>query len=459
MASVDGLISGLNTSDIISQLMQLERQPQARLQTKQSNVESGISALRGLNTKFLAVATAADKLRTDKGWQLTTATSSDAARVTVASTAGAAQGQLSFNVAKLATASSSRSTGAWADATSAVLAPGTKIFLAKGGGAATEVDVGDGSLSAIAAAINRSAAGVGATVVRLGDGQVKLSLQSSSTGGSKAITVRDSATGGVDPFASTALGAVATVSAGQDAELEVFGQVVTRSSNTISDLLPGVTLTLAKADTRNADGTWAQPPATIDVKSDPEGLATQVAGLVEAINAAKSEVGRLTSYDLETKRKGQLYGANDVRSLRDRLSSAVIGDGSVSAGVSGVSVARDGTVSFDRTKFLAAVAKDPAGVQQTLGKDGLAGRLYDLGDGASRSKTAEAGPGLIASAVSSREAQVLDLKTNISSWDARLSLREKSLKRQYAGLETALGAAKTQGDWLSGQLAGLPKWS
>ena len=44
MASVDGLVSGLDTTTIISQLMQLERQPQSRLKTKQATVESAIGA-------------------------------------------------------------------------------------------------------------------------------------------------------------------------------------------------------------------------------------------------------------------------------------------------------------------------------------------------------------------------------------------------------------------------------
>ena len=43
MASVDGLASGLNTTDIINQLMQLERQPQIRLQNRQQASESAIT--------------------------------------------------------------------------------------------------------------------------------------------------------------------------------------------------------------------------------------------------------------------------------------------------------------------------------------------------------------------------------------------------------------------------------
>ena len=89
MASIDGLSSGLDTTAIINQLMQLERMPQQRLQTKQTATENSILSLRTLNTKFLSILIGGREARrhpprrdrrstpppTD--WQLATATSSD----------------------------------------------------------------------------------------------------------------------------------------------------------------------------------------------------------------------------------------------------------------------------------------------------------------------------------------------------------------------------------------------
>jgi flagellar hook-associated protein 2 len=222
---------------------------------------------------------------------------------------------------------------------------------------------------------------------------------------------------------------------------------VTRASNTINDLMTGVTLTLAKAE--------AGVPVTVEVKGDSEGLAANVAALVDAVNAANSDIKAVTGYNVDTGNKGKLYGDAGVRGLRDRLIGSISGEGTA---IAGVSIDRNGVATFDKEKFLKALEADPAAVQTALGADGLAGRLHAVADGASRSKTSADGPGLIASSITSRESQVHSLKSNISSWDNRLELRERTLQRQYAALEKALGASQSQGQWLAGQIAGLPSW-
>jgi flagellar hook-associated protein 2 len=456
MASVDGLISGLNTSDIIKQLMQLERQPQVRLQAKQTTVENAISALRDLNTKFLSIKTAAAKLTTGTGWQLATATSSDTSRVTVSATAGAAQGSLSFHVKQLAAASTYLSAGSVTATSDAVTAANATLTITKGStGTPVEINTGDGSLGAVVNAINGSGAGVTATAVQLTTGEYRLQLSSTTTGADTGITIKDAAGG--DPFATT-LGTLDPLVVGANAQLDVGGNLVERSSNTISDLLSGVTLTVTKPDKRNADGTYADPPVTIEVKADAEGIAAQVSALVDAVNLARSDIKAATHYNLETKNKGKLYGDAGVRALRDQLGGAVVGDGTSSAGLVGVSMTRDGTVAFDKEKFLKALEADPAAVESALGASGLAGRLEAVATRASSSTTSAEGPGLIANAITSRESQVTSLKSNISSWDNRLELRERTLQRQYAALEMALGASQSQGQWLAGQIAGLPSW-
>jgi flagellar hook-associated protein 2 len=447
MASVDGLVSGLNTSEIIKQLMQLERQPQVRLQGRQTMVESAISALKDLNTKFLSITTAAGKLNTTAGWQLATATSSDTTRVAATATSGATQSSLTFSVEQLAKASTSLSAGSVTATTDSVAAASTSIFITKGSAAAVEINTGDGSLGAVVNAINKAGAGVTASAVQTTTGEYRLHLSSTTTGADTAITITDGA--GANPFAAT-LGNQDTVVAGQDAKLLVGTTTVTRTSNTISDLMTGVTLSLTKAE--------AGVPVTVEVKSDAEGLATNVAALVDAVNLARSDMKALTTYNLETKNKGKLYGDSGIRSLRSSLTDAVIGDGTSSAGIAGVSVERDGTVKFDKEKFLKAMADDPVAVEKALGGSGLASRLHEVADGASRGQYDSDGPGLIHGAITSRERQVTGLKANISSWDNRLELRQLTLQRQFASLERALGAAQSQGQWLAGQIAGLPSW-
>jgi flagellar hook-associated protein 2 len=449
MASVDGLASGLNTTDIIKQLMQLERQPQVRLQSRQRVTETAITALRALNTKFLSIGTAAEKLgapkptavpssTTPSDWAMVKAASSDTTRVSASAVTGAPAASLSFHVKQLATAATGQSAGTWSS-TADAFGTGTSVTLTKDG-VATAIPTGTGSLADTAAAINKANAGVTASVVQTVPGTYMLAMSATTTGASGDFTLADGA-GTV----------VVRAENGLDAELDVAGVLVTRSSNTISDVLEGVTLTLAKVSA-------SDPPVTVSVTKDDEGVAERVAALVDAANAAAKELKSLTSADPLAKTKGQLYGDSSVRALVDQIRTAVTG-GTADAALAGVTVSRDGTIVLDKDVLLKSLATDPAAVEAALGKDGMAGRLQTLVHQASRTATDPEGSGVLTRAVESREGLVTGLKSSIVGWDNRLARREQTLQRQYASLERALGAVQSQGQWLSGQLANLPKWS
>lgn len=456
MASIDGLASGLNTSTILSQLMQIERQGQVRLQNQQKQTQSAISALQGLNSKFLAVGTAAKAFSAGSlstGWNAMSVTSSDATRATVTTKAGATAGQVTFAVKQLASAETWKTTGTTAAMTDVVVAPGSSLTLTKDG-IAKPVNVGDGTLSAVIEGIRVAGAGVTASAVQVSPGAYALQLTSATTGDT-AITLTDSA--GADPFSGYALGSLAQVNDGKNALLQVGvaadgsgGYQVTRTTNSVSDLLAGTTISLLRQD--------ASAPVTVQAVSDSAAVADGIAKLVDSVNATLSEMSRTGSYDSATKKAGVLYGDGAVRGLRSTLISAVTGSSSSSPGIVGVSVQRDGSVKFDRAKFLDALAKDPAAVEATLGENGLAGRLASVADAATRGQHAAGGGGLLTAAISNRQRSVTSLQNDIAQWDNRLALREQRLTAQFTSLEKALGSAQSQGQWLAGQLSGLPNW-
>src|SRR4051794_5889621 len=129
--SVDGLVSGLNTSDIINKLMQIERQPQDALKTQLATLQSRISAYQSVNTKIGSLNTAASALSTAAGWKVFAATSSSPSAVTATATSAANVGSLAFTVDALATAGSLVSSGTLSS-TTATAATGP-VLLAKGG--------------------------------------------------------------------------------------------------------------------------------------------------------------------------------------------------------------------------------------------------------------------------------------------------------------------------------------
>lgn len=459
--SVDGMVSGLDTSTIISQLMSLERSGQDRLKTRQAATESSITALRALNTRFLSITTAAKGLSATTGWNAATATTTDATRASATSKPGALAGDLSFTVTQLASSEVWKTSGTVASPDAQVAAAGASFTISKDG-ATKSISVGDGKLGSVVTAINAADAGVTASAVQVAPGSFTLQL-TSSTSGETALSV------GSDPFTAT-LGPLARLTAGRNATLQVGvaadgtgGYQVTRKTNTVDDLLKGTTISLLRQDPTT--------PVSVKVASDSGKIADGVAAMVDAVNSALNEITRTGSYDANTKKGGVLYGDGSVRSLKAQLVSAVTGGSGTSPAVAGVSVQRDGSVAFDRAKFLTALAADPDGVQARLGAGtpeqvtggvttaavpGLAARLTAVAEAASRGQGATGGTGILTAAVANRERSISSLRTDISRWDTRLKLREERLVAQFARLETVLGSAQQQGQWLAGQIAGLP---
>jgi flagellar hook-associated protein 2 len=361
-SSVDGLISGLDTTTIINQLMSIERAPQDRLKTQKTTISSEIAVYQTLNTKFSALAAKAQELARPAGWAAMKATSSSSA-VTATATSSASAGQLSFTVAQLARAGSVASTGTVVS-TAAIVATGP-VAIQVGTGPAVNVDPGSGSLAALVEAINASGAGVSAAAVKVGTAGYRLQVSSTTTGAASDVTVdTTNLTGG--------LGSFATVQAGRDAVIHIGegpgAYDVTSATNSINDLLPGVSVQLQQAD--------PAATVTVTVARDSAAIADRVSALVDAANAALSTIASNSTYDPETKKAGLLLADGNARRLADQvysaISSLVAGSSLGSAGGVGISLVKDGTVAFDRNKFLAAYAADPTGVAKLFQEGGTA---------------------------------------------------------------------------------------
>ncbi|HVM39816.1 MAG TPA: flagellar filament capping protein FliD [Acidimicrobiia bacterium] len=447
---VSGLVSGLDTSQIISQLMQIERVPQQRLVQKRDGIQKLLDAYRTLNTKFSSIESAAEALTTFKGFSPTSATSSDETRVTATSSEGAAEQSLTFTVENLAVAEQAATSGTVASTDTQVTSL-AQIRLTVGGTSET-LDVGGGTLSEVVAAINNSSFDVKASAVKVADGQYKLHIASTKTGDAYDISVDDGAGGAA--FSASTLGEVAEVIDGEDAVLRVGGAggyAVTRSSNTISDLMDGVTLTLLQED--------AVETVTVSVGGDAEALADKVQAMVDAVNETLKYIRDNSKFNAASGSGGIFLGDSTARQLQSRLVNAVTNavDGSTLGAPSsaGITLGRDGSIKFDREKFIEEYNDDPEAVEAVIGKGtdpdfGVAGRLDALAFDAVRT-----GEGIIEVAIDGRETEIDRLNDRIADWDVRLASRERNLQRQFTALETVLSQMQAQASWLSGALSGI----
>ena len=335
------------------------------------------------------------------------------------------------------------STGA-ASSTTAVVA-GPSIAVTKGG-TTTNVNVGGGTLSEVVNAVNAAGIGVTATAVQTSPGVYKLQMASATTGASSALSVN---------LNNAALASMATLTTAQDAQITVGSgpgaYAVTSAKNTISGVLPGVTFGLL---------TSSASPVTVSVNPDGEAVADKVAKLVDAANAALADVKTKSGFSAAAKVGGVLLGDATVRQLEQQVLSAVsnlVNSSTTATSVApaGVTLTRDGTVKFDRAKFLEAYANNGVPATSTTttlaGLDQLAKRLEAIAKGATDTVT-----GSLTTAIKGRETETRRIDKDIAAWDVRLASREKTLRRQFSALEVALGRMKDQSNWLAGQLASLP---
>ena len=443
--AVDGLVSGLDTTSLINSLMQLEAIPQQTLKTKVSATQSFISALQGLNTKVASLATLTKEAAKPTSLDVHAATTSDANIATATASAGTGPSSISMVVRNLAQAqvAVSAAMASWPEDPPVLTVVGSD-------GTQTQITASSTSLDDIVTAINGSSAGVKATKVGDGAGGYRLQFTSSKTGvaGSFDIYAGNAVDESKNLF--TQPGA-AVITAAQDAEVELWSgsaaqQTYTSSTNTFTQLLSNVSITVAKAST---------DPVTITVARDTAAATKLAESLVGALNtvfaeiSVKSVVTTSTNDGVTKVNGGPLTGESLTRVINQQLlDAATMPVDGRSPSEMGITITKTGTIEFDAEKFTAALAEDPERVQAALSE--LAARVETVATRAS-----DKHEGQLSLRIASEESSTRRLNTQILEWDDRLATRRATLERTYAALEVQLNNLNAQSGYLTSQLAGL----
>jgi flagellar hook-associated protein 2 len=448
--SVDGLISGMDTTSLISQLMQAEAAPQTALKSRLSVTQTAASAYRTVNTAFAALRAAAETALKADSWTPVKAQSSSTA-VTAAAASGATSGSLTFAVKSTAAAHSIVSQANWTAATDAHGLTSPLEVRDENGVAVGTISITGSTLNDAVNAINASSFKLSAAAVKVGEGQYRLQVTAKETG---AAAKFDLGTAGT--FTATTAGKDAVLTVGTDSTYEVKS-----STNTFDGLMPGVTLTANKQD--------PLAPITVTVGADPDAVAAKVQSLVDAVNSAITNVKTYTNNAKGSTAalKGDYAVSQLSGQLLDAVSFAVGADGSPAR--VGFQLTKDGKVTFDKGTFLSALAADPAlaqrmvsgndvgpgvdgvaGTPDDVAASGIAGRLLVVARTASDSAT-----GSLVKLAEGQDSMIQDITDRIAAWDLRLEKRRETLTRQFSAMETALSSLKNQSTWLAGQLNSL----
>ncbi|AMU98636.1 flagellar filament capping protein FliD [Xanthomonas citri] len=391
--------SGLDIPTVVSTLVSRQKDPeQARINKAGTAATTQLSAISQIKSSMTTLKSALDKVISSADTNAYKATVPTDAGFTATTTSSAVPGNYSVEVVSLATSQKLASGAFTADAT-----VGSGTLTIGYGDQSVTVDIsGTDKLTDIAAAINKAAGGKGVTasVVTANDGQhLVFNAVDSGTKGALTISASDPSLSSLTYGPGVTGGLNQTVAAA-DALVRVDGFERTSNSNTVSDLVPGVVLTLTKA----AEGTKFD----LGVAADTSGLKGNLTAFAAAYNTANTLLAKSSSYDATTKTASALTGDSLVRNLQQQLRGQVSGNVNELKAL-GLTIDKDGVMSFDGAKFDTAIASDGGAAAEVFGKD---------------------------SKFSGTLSKVLDSNVNVTN--GTLTLRSDSLNKTIKGYESEL---------------------
>ncbi len=454
LMKIQGLGSGLKTEEIISELMSIERAPITRLQEEQTINHAQQTALQGIQTDLLSLALTSGELKSPALFQQTQAvTSSESSRVGASiSGTGAAIGGYEVEVKQLASAAQRTFAFKSPTAEESMTIDGHEVKLTAGE-----------SISELVSSINsNSEASVYAAA--LNSETVVLSNRATGNTGSSFIEVSDP--GG------TLTEKAETAKEGRNAEYSINGVAGSSASNTLTEAIPGVTLTLGALTPAG--------PVTINV-APPAAEVSKIAGQIKtfvkqhntALEAINKEMSTKPAIGVRAQAEdtaGRLFGDSELGNLLATMRQAVytpiaglpeqmsslasigVSTGAASGSSPYSQSAVEGKLTIDESTLEEAIKSKPTEVEKMLQQWG-----------ASFEKTintyAEPGVGTLASRISGTESESSYITQQITTLSESLAVRQQALEARYVALETAMSKISSQGSWLTKQIAALPSGS
>jgi flagellar hook-associated protein 2 len=472
--------SGLDVNAIITKLVELEKAPLSKLQAQNTLITTRISAYSQIKSLSSALSDAALNLALSTTWKAVSTTSSDtsAVQVTTSGSVNPATGAFSVQVQQLAKAQSastdSFAVGGTVGAGSLQIQLGTwsaggSAFTPAGADAVSVAVSATDSLGDIAAKINAAGAGVTATVLTDASGQ-RLLVRSNATGEASGFRIQATedgvAEGDPDPDVNTGLsrlafdpqsGAFGMASAanatsltyGQNANATINNIAVTSTSNTFTDTIPGLSITVAKETTAAVNLTIAADKAT---------MAKSVQSFVDAYNALNTFIAVNTKYDATNKQATLLQGDSTAvgiqKMLRNLIGSVTTGGAFERLSDVGVAFQQDGSLTVDNTKLNAALTNNLAGVQNLFSADngdtqtngfGLKLKAFMSGMLAASGTIATRTTALQADATRNTQAQ--------DKVNAHVALVQTRLEKRYTALDTQMASLSALSAYVNQQVA------
>lgn len=488
MAGITGIGSGMDIDSMVKAISSAEQAPkESQLKRLESKTTTQLTSLGQLKGAISTFQTALSTLNSPSSFLARKASSSDTAVVSATASQSAVAGSYKLEVEKLAS-SSKVALAAISSDPEAKLNAGT-LSIKVGDTALVDitVDSTNNTLAGVRDAINTAGAGAGVSATIITDDQgSRLVLSSSKTGDGNDITVSgtdaDPAEGNesletftyngppVEPDVADYNGDTAdpayvdakaaydaemadasagkTLAVAQSAKFTIDGLSVTRDSNSVDDVVSGLSFELK-----------AEGSSSVTVTRDEAGVQGNVKKFVDAYNTLmtfiNTETKVTTVNENDAPVTGALVGDSSVRSLINTIRSELVspqGDGAIRALADmGITTKKDGTLEMDATKVGKAISSDFEGVAAYFtGDTGLASRM-----GARLQPYTDAG-GILESRTGALQETIEKVDKQKEELTKRITALEERLYKQFNAMDTLVAQLTRTSDSLTQLFDSMP---
>lgn len=323
--------------------------PRSILEKNREKTNTELNALTYLQSNMNAFKSYLQDLSNPDTYTQATATSGNESLFTANITGVAANGSYQIESRQLAQANTQVVNKVYASA-SDTISNGT-LNISVGGNTyePITIDASNNTLEGLQRTINNGDYGVNASVINTGNGY-QLMFTSKETGAASEMSIS-----GVSDFDTSGF---TTTSTAQDAIMSVNGVVVTSSTNTFDEVIPGLEIDLKSI----------QPgvSTSLNVSQDTAGVIEKVEAFVDVFNQLDTILDELGSYEELTAEQqeseeftfwGDLAGSSLLKQVRRDLESSLSGAISEinsdynSLGIIGLTINRDGEMELDKEKL------------------------------------------------------------------------------------------------------------
>ena len=420
MESIGG--AGLDVQGIVGQLMNIERRPVRVIDRKISSLQNKTSALGKLRSAISTLEDSAKKLSDASKLGQFSANSSDENVLSATASSIEVEEQHTVNITQLATRHRIASKTIYESTTADV---GSGIHKFKVGNNAFEVTLNNGqsSLADLSNAINRSSdnPGINASIIHVDNGY-RLVLSAKESGTSSII----SASGDWDE-----------ISKAHDATIEVDGLKLHPSSNTVSDVIPGVTLNLKSTGN-----------VTLTVSANKDKMTEALKEFASNYNTLRKTLRDLNQGDL----KGEGLATSIERQIRNNFFQKVTNstNNGTTAFDFGLTFDKNGVLSVDETKVRDAIGSNLNGMLDFFTSDqGFGSSFVGALDAITRNG------GVLDSRKKSFGDAISRLETRSSQLESRLENVRKRYLDTYSKLDALMAQMNNTSNRISQSLGSL----